>query len=82
AHGFGDLVKNSRGIVQFGLTPMRQQAVGNFFYKGPFNFVRRVAADGPVALPGILVLVGTIMWANNEFEARKRKNPADYANDQ
>eukprot|EP00730_Choanoeca_flexa_P019888 TRINITY_DN9729_c0_g1_i2.p1 TRINITY_DN9729_c0_g1~~TRINITY_DN9729_c0_g1_i2.p1 ORF type:complete len:127 (+),score=4.37 TRINITY_DN9729_c0_g1_i2:223-603(+) len=36
-HGFGGLVKNSRGIVQFGLSPFRQKAVGQHFTK-----VRRV----------------------------------------
>eukprot|EP00730_Choanoeca_flexa_P019889 TRINITY_DN9729_c0_g1_i4.p2 TRINITY_DN9729_c0_g1~~TRINITY_DN9729_c0_g1_i4.p2 ORF type:complete len:108 (+),score=19.58 TRINITY_DN9729_c0_g1_i4:223-546(+) len=77
-HGFGGLVKNSRGIVQFGLSPFRQKAVGQHFTKGPFNFVRKLVTYSPYALPGLLA--GAAIWKVTEdmYAKANRKNVADF----
>nr|XP_024657729.1 cytochrome b-c1 complex subunit 8-like [Maylandia zebra] len=68
---FGNLAK-VRHIITYSLSPFEQRAFPNYFSKGIPNVWRRVTSSFFKLHP----------WGNSVHQQGKRKNSADYENDQ
>ncbi|KFZ67213.1 Cytochrome b-c1 complex subunit 8, partial [Podiceps cristatus] len=79
---FGNLAR-VRHVITYSLSPFEQRAFPNVFSQGLSNVWRRfrsqVFKGVPLSFLGAYLLYS---WGTQEFERLKRKNPADYENDQ
>ncbi|XP_060116561.1 cytochrome b-c1 complex subunit 8-like [Heteronotia binoei] len=78
---FGNL-ERVRHIITYSLSPFEQKAFPNYFTKGIPNMWRRISAQFFRVTPPFVIAYVIYSWGNEEFERLKRKNPADYANDE
>ncbi|CAG0884411.1 unnamed protein product [Cyprideis torosa] len=79
---FGNLGVRVRGIISYRLSPYEQRAFAGVFNPGIQNMVRRVREEFFYVVPPFVALYCLISWAKAENLRLKRKNPADYANDE
>ncbi|XP_030595538.1 cytochrome b-c1 complex subunit 8 [Archocentrus centrarchus] len=78
---FGNLAK-VRHIITYSLSPFEQRAFPNYFSKGIPNMWRRFRSSFfRVATPMVAACL-TYSWATEVHQMSKRKNPADYENDE
>ncbi|MBN3302494.1 cytochrome b-c1 complex subunit 8 [Amia ocellicauda] len=80
-HHFGDLAK-VRHVITYHLSPFEQKAFANYFSKGIPNVWRRFSSQVFKVAPPFVIMYLTYTWGNHVYEQGKRKNPADYENDQ
>uniref|UniRef100_A0A8D0H8S9 Cytochrome b-c1 complex subunit 8 n=1 Tax=Sphenodon punctatus TaxID=8508 RepID=A0A8D0H8S9_SPHPU len=78
---FGNL-ERMRHVITYSLSPFEQRAFPNYFSKGLPNVWRRFRAQVFIVAPPLLVGYLIYDWGTDEFERLKRKNPADYENDE
>lgn len=77
-HGFGGLVRNARGQVQFGLSPFRQRAVGSFFTTGLVSWFKYALSYMPIMAPGLVTSALVYKYGKDTYEANQRKNVAEF----
>uniref|UniRef100_A0A8C8RQ99 Cytochrome b-c1 complex subunit 8 n=1 Tax=Pelusios castaneus TaxID=367368 RepID=A0A8C8RQ99_9SAUR len=78
---FGNLEK-VRHVITYSLSPFEQRAFPNFFTKSPLNVWRRFRSQVLKVAPPFVVAYVVYAWGTDEFQRLKRKNPADFENDQ
>ncbi|XP_007889645.1 cytochrome b-c1 complex subunit 8 [Callorhinchus milii] len=78
---FGNLIR-MRHIITYTISPFEQRAFANYFSKGIPNVWRRFRAQVFKVAPPFVLTYLVYTWANQENERLKRKNPADFANDE
>ncbi|XP_061755691.1 cytochrome b-c1 complex subunit 8 [Nerophis ophidion] len=78
---FGDLAR-IRHVITYSLSPFEQRAFANYFSKGIPNVWRRFTASFFKVAPPMALVYITYTWANSEYHQLRRKNPADYENDE
>ncbi|XP_071381448.1 cytochrome b-c1 complex subunit 8 [Centroberyx affinis] len=78
---FGNLAK-VRHVITYTLSPFEQKAFPDFFSKGIPNVWRRVSSSFFTVAPPMTLMYLTYTWGNHVYEQGKRKNPADYENDE
>ncbi|CAL8263352.1 unnamed protein product [Lota lota] len=80
-HHFGGLAK-VRHVITYSLSPFEQRAFPNYFSKGIPNVWRRFTSSFFRVAPPMVLMYLTYTWGNHVHEEGKRKNPADYENDE
>ncbi|XP_047442028.1 cytochrome b-c1 complex subunit 8 [Mugil cephalus] len=78
---FGNLTR-VRHTITYSLSPFEQRAFPNYFSKGIPNVWRRFKSSVFKVAPPMVVLYMTYTWCNSVHRESKRKNPADYANEE
>ncbi|NWI70751.1 QCR8 protein, partial [Todus mexicanus] len=78
---FGNLAR-VRHVITYSLSPFEQRAIPNAFSHGVPNVWRRFSSQVFKVVPPLLSGYLLYSWGTQEFERLKRKNPADYENDQ
>ncbi|XP_045899360.1 uncharacterized protein LOC123967341 isoform X2 [Micropterus dolomieu] len=78
---FGDLAK-VRHIITYSLSPFEQRAFPNYFSKGIPNVWRRFSTSFFKVAPPMILMYLTYSWGNSVHQQSKRKNPADFENDE
>ncbi|NXP28581.1 QCR8 protein, partial [Scytalopus superciliaris] len=78
---FGNLAR-VRHVVTYSLSPFEQRAIPHVFSHGVPNVMRRFSSQVFKVVPPFVVGYLIYSWGTQEFERLKRKNPADYENDQ
>ncbi|KAM7417822.1 hypothetical protein PAMA_017461 [Pampus argenteus] len=78
---FGNLAK-VRHVITYSLSPFEQRAFPNFFYKGIPNVWRRTTSSFFKIAPPMIIMYLTYSWGNDIYAQGKRKNPADFENDE
>uniref|UniRef100_A0A3P9DE87 Cytochrome b-c1 complex subunit 8 n=1 Tax=Maylandia zebra TaxID=106582 RepID=A0A3P9DE87_9CICH len=84
---FGNLAK-VRHIITYSLSPFEQRAFPNYFSKGIPNVWRRVTSSLMLMcfviflFAAMVLMYLTYSWGNSVHQQGKRKNSADYENDQ
>ena len=78
---FGNLIR-ARNIITFTLSPYGQRLFAGFFSKGIPNNIRRFSEEIPYILPSAVICSMVYYFGTKNFEARRRKNPADFENDE
>ncbi|KAG1930094.1 cytochrome b-c1 complex subunit 8 [Pimephales promelas] len=78
---FGDLAK-IRHVITYSISPFEQRAFPNYFSKGIPNVWRRFKSSVFKVAPPMVLMYLTYTWGNRVHEQGKRKNPADFENDQ
>ena len=78
---FGNLIR-ARNIITFTLSPYGQRLFAGFFSKGIPNSIRRFSEEIPYILPSAVICSMVYYFGTKNFEARRRKNPADFENDE
>ncbi|KAI3351831.1 hypothetical protein L3Q82_020671, partial [Scortum barcoo] len=82
---FGELAK-IRHVITYSLSPFEQRAFPNYFSKGIPNVWRRFTGSFFKVAPPMILMYLTIhlfyTWGNSAHQQSKRKNPADFENDQ
>ncbi|NWR73092.1 QCR8 protein, partial [Centropus unirufus] len=78
---FGNLAR-VRHVITYSLSPFEQRAFPSFFSEGLPNMGRRFGSQVFKVLPPFVAGYLLYSWGTQEFERLKRKNPADYENDQ
>ncbi|XP_059202255.1 cytochrome b-c1 complex subunit 8 isoform X1 [Centropristis striata] len=78
---FGDLAK-IRHVITYSLSPFEQRAFPNYFSKGIPNVWRRFTASFFKVAPPMALMYVTYTWGNSVHKQSKRKNPADFENDE
>ncbi|XP_067422518.1 cytochrome b-c1 complex subunit 8 [Emydura macquarii macquarii] len=78
---FGNLAR-VRHVITYSLSPFEQKAFPNYFSKGSLNLLRRFRSQVFRVAPPFVVGYAIYVWGNQEFERLKRKNPADFENDE
>ncbi|NXF92527.1 QCR8 protein, partial [Eubucco bourcierii] len=78
---FGNLAR-VRHVITYSLSPFEQRALPNFISHGVPNVFRRFRSQVFKVVPPFVAAYMLYSWGTQEFERLKRKNPADYENDQ
>ncbi|XP_014855563.1 PREDICTED: cytochrome b-c1 complex subunit 8 isoform X2 [Poecilia mexicana] len=78
---FGDLAK-VRHVITYSLSPFEQKAFANYFSKGIPNVWRRFTSSFFKVAPPMILTYLIYSWGSMTHEQGKKKNPADYANDE
>ncbi|XP_076878020.1 cytochrome b-c1 complex subunit 8 [Brachyhypopomus gauderio] len=78
---FGNLAR-MRHIITFSLSPFEQRAFPNYFSKGIPNVWRRFRSSVFRVVPPMVVGYLVYTWGTRVHEQGKRKNIADYENDE
>ncbi|XP_028565626.1 cytochrome b-c1 complex subunit 8 [Podarcis muralis] len=78
---FGNL-ERVRHVITYSLSPFEQRAFPHFFSKGILNVWRRFSTQVFRVVPPFVAAYVIYSWGTEEFERLKRKNPADYENDE
>ncbi|KAM9850262.1 cytochrome b-c1 complex subunit 8 [Aulostomus maculatus] len=78
---FGNLAY-MRHIITYSLSPFEQRAFPNYFIKGIPNVWRRFRSSVFRVAPPMIVVYITYTWSNKVNQQSKRKNPADFENDE
>ncbi|NXX95251.1 QCR8 protein, partial [Centropus bengalensis] len=78
---FGNLAR-VRHVITCSLSPFEQRAFPGLFSEGLPNMGRRFGSQVFKVLPPFVAGYLLYSWGTQEFERLKRKNPADYENDQ
>ncbi|NXO47434.1 QCR8 protein, partial [Aramus guarauna] len=78
---FGNLAR-VRHVITYSLSPFEQRAFPNVFSHGLPNVWRRFSSQVFKVVPPFVGGYLIYSWGTQEFERLKRKNPADYENDQ
>ncbi|XP_038269497.1 cytochrome b-c1 complex subunit 8 [Dermochelys coriacea] len=78
---FGNL-ERVRHVITYSLSPFEQRAFPNYFTKGIPNVWRRFRSQVFRVAPPFVVAYVVYTWGNQEFERLKRKNSADFENDE
>ncbi|NXX37867.1 QCR8 protein, partial [Tricholaema leucomelas] len=78
---FGNLAR-VRHVITYSLSPFEQRAMPNFISHGVPNVMRRFSSQVFKVVPPFVAAYLLYSWGTQEFERLKRKNPADYENDQ
>ncbi|XP_037531270.1 cytochrome b-c1 complex subunit 8-like [Nematolebias whitei] len=78
---FGNLCK-VRHVVTFSLSPFEQKAFPNFFTEACPNTWRRFRGSFIRIAPHVALFFLIYNWGNSVNKQSKRKNPADYENDE
>ncbi|XP_042295906.1 cytochrome b-c1 complex subunit 8 [Sceloporus undulatus] len=78
---FGNL-ERMRHVITYSLSPFEQRAFPNYFSKGILNVWRRFSSQVLRVAPPFVIAYVVYSWGTQEFERLKRKNPADYENDE
>ncbi|XP_077388252.1 cytochrome b-c1 complex subunit 8 [Festucalex cinctus] len=78
---FGNLIR-MRHIITYSLSPFEQRAFPNYFSKGIPNVWRRFTGSFFKIAPPFAIMYLTITWGNAAHKQSKRKNPADYENEE
>ena len=79
---FGAMGIHAKNIITYSLSPFEQRAFGGMFSKGIPNIIRRFSEEIFFILPGMTTAALVYHFGTKDFESRKRKNPADYENDE
>ncbi|XP_022914600.1 cytochrome b-c1 complex subunit 8 [Onthophagus taurus] len=80
-HGFGELYK-LRGIIMYRLSPFEQKAFAKLVSHAIPNTVRRITDSVLYVVPPFVLGYLVYNYGETTHEKLKRKNPADYENDQ
>lgn len=80
--GFGNLGIYAKNIITYSLSPFEQKVFTGFFSKGIPNTIRRFSEEVFFVFPGLFSAALVYHFGTKDFERRKRKNPADYENDE
>ncbi|XP_077465711.1 cytochrome b-c1 complex subunit 8 [Stigmatopora argus] len=78
---FGDLAR-IRHVITYSLSPFEQKAFANYFSKGIPNVWRRFRASFFKVAPPMALMYLTYSWGNSVHKQSKRKNLADYENEE
>ncbi|XP_048367406.1 cytochrome b-c1 complex subunit 8 [Sphaerodactylus townsendi] len=78
---FGNL-QRMRHVITYSLSPFEQKAFPHYFSKGIPNVWRRFSSQFFRVAPPFIVGYVIYSWGTEDFERRKRKNPADYESGQ
>ncbi|XP_037537176.1 cytochrome b-c1 complex subunit 8-like [Nematolebias whitei] len=78
---FGNLAR-IRHIITFSLPHFEQKAFPNFFPDALPNTRRRFRGLFFRVVPHVVLVYMVYSWGNYVHEQSKRKNPADYENDE
>ncbi|NWH96783.1 QCR8 protein, partial [Tichodroma muraria] len=78
---FGNLAR-VRHVITYSLSPFEQQALPNIVSHGVPNVGRRFTSQVLKVVPPLAIGYLIYSWGTQEFERLKRKNPADYQQDQ
>ncbi|XP_039631361.1 cytochrome b-c1 complex subunit 8 [Polypterus senegalus] len=78
---FGGLAR-IRHVITYTLSPFEQRAFANYFSKGIPNVWRRFSSQVLIVAPPFVAAYFTYTWGNRVNQQLKRKNPADYVNDE
>ncbi|NXD97758.1 QCR8 protein, partial [Chaetorhynchus papuensis] len=78
---FGNLAR-VRHVITYSLSPFEQRAFPNVLSHGVPNVGRRFTSQVLKVVPPLAIGYLIYSWGTQEFERLKRKNPADYENDQ
>nr|XP_020474927.1 cytochrome b-c1 complex subunit 8 [Monopterus albus]XP_020474928.1 cytochrome b-c1 complex subunit 8 [Monopterus albus]XP_020474930.1 cytochrome b-c1 complex subunit 8 [Monopterus albus]XP_020474931.1 cytochrome b-c1 complex subunit 8 [Monopterus albus]XP_020474932.1 cytochrome b-c1 complex subunit 8 [Monopterus albus] len=78
---FGDLAR-IRHIITYSLSPFEQRAFANYFSKAIPNVWRRFRSSVFRVAPPMIVAYVVYEWGTAAHKQSKRKNPADYENDE
>jgi len=78
---FGHLAKY-RGVITYTLSPHEQKAFAGAFTRGIPNMFRRFRSKVFIVVPPFVVAYLIYSWGNAENAKSKRKNVADFANDE
>ncbi|XP_019361890.1 PREDICTED: cytochrome b-c1 complex subunit 8 [Gavialis gangeticus] len=71
-----------RHVITYTLSPFEQRPFANYFRVGLLNTWRRFRGSVFRVAPRFVAAYAVYSWGTEENERLKRKNPADYANDQ
>ena len=74
---FGNLIRG-RNIITYTLSPYGQRLFAGFFMKGIPNSIRRVSEEIPYMIPSAVFCSLVYYLGTKNYEARLRKNPADF----
>ncbi|XP_008282579.1 cytochrome b-c1 complex subunit 8 [Stegastes partitus] len=78
---FGELA-HIRHVITYSLSPFEQRAFPNFFSKTLPNTWRRFTGSFFRVAPPMILGLMVYSWGNSVHRQSKRKNPADFENDQ
>ncbi|XP_076021073.1 cytochrome b-c1 complex subunit 8 [Genypterus blacodes] len=78
---FGNLAK-IRHQITYSMSPFEQRAFPNYVSKGLANVWRRVTWSFFRVAPPMVLMYMTYSWGNEVYEQGKKKNPANYENDE
>ncbi|KFO70034.1 Cytochrome b-c1 complex subunit 8, partial [Cuculus canorus] len=78
---FGNLAR-VRHVITYSLSPFEQRALPNLLSDALPNVWRRFSSQVFKVVPPFVGGYLLYSWGTQEFERLKRKNPADYENDQ
>ncbi|XP_008325617.1 cytochrome b-c1 complex subunit 8 isoform X2 [Cynoglossus semilaevis] len=78
---FGDLAK-VRHVITYSISPFEQRAFPHYFSKGLPNVWRRFRSSVFKIGPPMMAVLLTYYWGNFIHEKNKKKNLADYENDE
>ncbi|NXC70267.1 QCR8 protein, partial [Anhinga anhinga] len=78
---FGNLAR-VRHVITYSLSPFEQRAFPSVLSQGLPNVWRRFSSQVFKVAPPFVAGYLLYSWGTQEFERLKRKNPADYENDQ
>ncbi|XP_051933041.1 cytochrome b-c1 complex subunit 8 [Hippocampus zosterae] len=78
---FGNLAR-VRHVITYSLSPFEQKAFPNYFSKGIPNVWRRFTSSFFKVAPPMILMYLTYSWGNSVHKQSKRKNPADYENEE
>ncbi|XP_018531240.1 cytochrome b-c1 complex subunit 8 [Lates calcarifer] len=78
---FGNLAR-VRHVITYSLSPFEQKAFPNYFSKGIPNAWRRFTSSFFKVAPPMILMYLTYTWGNSVHQQSKRKNPADYGNNE
>lgn len=79
---FGALGVHVKHIITYSLSPFEQRVFAGVITRGVPNIIRRFSEEIVYILPGLSTAAVVYYFGNKDFERRKRKNPADYENDE
>ena len=74
---FGNLIR-ARHIITYSLSPYAQRLFPGFFSKGIPNSIRRVSEELPYMLPSAIICSMVYYFGTKNYEARLRKNTAEF----
>jgi ubiquinol-cytochrome c reductase subunit 8 len=79
---FGALGVHMRHVITYSLSPFEQRVFAGMFSRGIPNIIRRFSEEVFFILPGLGTAAVVYHFGTKDFERRKRKNPADYENEE
>ena len=79
---FGALGVHVKNIITYSLSPFEQKVFTGIVTRGVPNIIRRFSEEIFYILPGVGTAAVVYYYGTKDFERRKRKNPADYVDEE